>query len=91
MVSMSGPPQAGVECLGDFGVFDDVGPVFEDPASAVALALDDFGERLGGVVEESWLAAAEAFDEVVLVARGGVEDGVEDGVEFGAAGDEFTV
>ena len=74
-----GPVVEGAVCLveaGEFGVFDDVGPVLEDPVTSAVLG----GERLAdGVVEVGGvqLAGVEGVEDAGLIWRGGGEDGVE--------------
>ena len=61
---------------GEFGVFDDVGPVLEDPVTSAVLG----GERVAdGVVEVGGvqLAVVEGVEDAGLIWRGGGEDGVE--------------
>ena len=67
------------EGVGDLGVLDDVGPVFEDPVSAGVLVVEGSLEHLGGVVEQLRVAATKACDEGLLIGRGGLEDLVEFG------------
>ena len=60
----------------DFVVFDDVGPVFDDPVSAGLLVVEEVSKVFGGVVEGE-LSGLQFGDEVSAVGRGGGEDVVE--------------
>ena len=65
--------------MGDLGVFDDVGPVLEDPVAALALGGKGLFEALVDVVEGE-LAAGEGVDEATVIGRSGGEDGLELGL-----------
>jgi hypothetical protein len=80
-------PQAGIERLSDLRVLNDVGPVLEDPVAPAPLMLHHVGQSFSGVVEQCRLSTSESFNEVLVVARGGVEDRIE----FSASGDELTM
>ena len=60
----------------DFVVFDDVGPVFDDPVSARLLIVEQLTKVLGGVVERE-LTGLQFGDEMSAVGWGGGEDVVE--------------
>ena len=63
----------GVADAGEFGVFDDVGPVFEDPVAAGVLGVGGVEEGLvdvgGGEV-----AGVDGVDDAGLVGWGGGEE-----------------
>ena len=71
-----GAPGGGGEGAVDLLVFDDVGPVADDPLLALVLLGDSVGEEFAGVVEVE-VAGLELRDEGPAVVGGGVEELVE--------------
>ena len=76
----------GVADAGEFGVFDDVGPVLEDPLASLVLGVGGVAEGLvdvGGVE----FAVVDGGDDAGLVGWGGGEEWVEFGERFADGGD----
>ena len=71
-----GPPTLFGEGGGDFGVFDDVGPVFEDPVVA-GVTVGAGGAQDLVDVGEGELSGAHGVDHWAGVVGGGLEDLVE--------------
>ncbi len=63
--------------LGEFVVFDDVGPVFEYPVPPGLLTVLGDSEQLGDVGERFAGSVEQAADDVSLVCGGGVDERIE--------------